>query len=38
VIAVCISAATAEALAPLSFRSVRVASQPNQESLLACLP
>jgi len=37
VMAVCISAATAEALAPLAFRSVRVAAQPNQDALLACL-
>jgi uroporphyrinogen-III synthase len=37
VMAVCISAATAEALAPLAFRSVRVAVQPNQDALLACL-
>jgi uroporphyrinogen-III synthase len=37
VIALCISTATAEALPPLTFRSVRVASQPNQDALLACL-
>ncbi len=37
VMAVCISAATAEALAPLTFRSVRVAAQPNQDALLDCL-
>jgi uroporphyrinogen-III synthase len=37
VMAVCISAATAEALSPLAFRSVRVAAQPNQDSILACL-
>jgi uroporphyrinogen-III synthase len=37
VMAVCISAATAEALQPLAFRSVRVASQPNQDALLDCL-
>ncbi|HTT98234.1 MAG TPA: uroporphyrinogen-III synthase [Rhizomicrobium sp.] len=37
VMAVCISNVTAEALAPLTFRSVRVAAEPNQDSLLACL-
>jgi len=37
VMAVCISAATAEALAPLAFRSVRVAAEPNQDALLDCL-
>ncbi|HVU20464.1 MAG TPA: uroporphyrinogen-III synthase [Rhizomicrobium sp.] len=37
VMAVCISAATAAALAPLTFRSVRVASAPNQDALLDCL-
>jgi len=37
VTAVCISAATAQALASLAFRSVRVASQPNQDALLDCL-
>jgi len=37
VMAMCISAATAEALAPLSFRSVRVAEKPNQDALLECL-
>jgi uroporphyrinogen-III synthase len=37
VMAVCISAATAEALQPLTFRSVRVAAQPNQDALLECL-
>jgi uroporphyrinogen-III synthase len=36
-IAVCISAATAKALAPCVFREVRIAAKPNQESLLACL-
>jgi uroporphyrinogen-III synthase len=37
VMAVCISTATAEALVPLAFRSVRVAPAPNQDALLACL-
>jgi uroporphyrinogen-III synthase len=37
VMAVCISAATAEALQPLAFGSVRVATQPNQDALLGCL-
>ena len=37
VIAVCISAATAEALSPLNFKGIRVAAHPNQDSLLACL-
>lgn len=37
VIAVCISESTAAALAPLSFREVRIASAPNQNALLACL-
>jgi uroporphyrinogen-III synthase len=37
VIAVCISASTAAALAPLEFREVRIASEPNQIALLACL-
>lgn len=37
VIAVCISDSTAAALAPLSFREIRVASAPNQNALLACL-
>jgi uroporphyrinogen-III synthase len=36
-IAVCISEATATALAPLAFREVRVASEPNQIAVLACL-
>jgi uroporphyrinogen-III synthase len=36
-IAVCISAATAAALAPLNFAAVRVAETPNQDALLACL-
>ncbi|MBV9992697.1 MAG: uroporphyrinogen-III synthase [Alphaproteobacteria bacterium] len=34
VIAVCISEATAKALAPLVFREVRVAAKPNQSALL----
>ena len=37
VIAVCISNATATALSPLAFREIRVAAQPNQHGLLACL-
>jgi uroporphyrinogen-III synthase len=37
VMAVCISAPTAEALTPLTFRSVCVAAQPNQDALLDCL-
>lgn len=37
VIAVCISESTAKALAPLSFREIRIASAPNQIALLACL-
>jgi uroporphyrinogen-III synthase len=37
VIAVAISAAAAEALKPLKFREVRVASAPNQDALLALL-
>ena len=37
VIAVCISDSTAAALAPLSFRAVRVAAAPNQIALLGCL-
>jgi uroporphyrinogen-III synthase len=37
VIAVCISEATAAALAPLAFREVRVAAEPNQFAVLACL-
>ncbi|MDE2499520.1 MAG: uroporphyrinogen-III synthase [Alphaproteobacteria bacterium] len=37
-IAVCISQAAANALAPLSFREIRVAARPNQDALLACLP
>ncbi|HWA04257.1 MAG TPA: uroporphyrinogen-III synthase [Rhizomicrobium sp.] len=36
-IAVCISRATADALAPLRFREVRIAEKPNQDSMLACL-
>ncbi len=36
-IAICISDATAAALAPLVFREIRIASRPNQEALLACL-
>jgi uroporphyrinogen-III synthase len=37
VVAAAISAATAEALKPLRFREVRVASAPNQDALLALL-
>ena len=36
-IAICISAATAAALAPLPFAQTRVANAPNQAALLACL-
>lgn len=36
-IALCISAATAGTLAPLAFREIRIAAQPNQDALLACL-
>jgi uroporphyrinogen-III synthase len=36
-IAICISAAAAAALAPLSFRDVRVAARPNQANLLKSL-
>ncbi len=36
-IGVCISRSTAEALAPLEFREVRIAAKPNQAALLACL-
>jgi uroporphyrinogen-III synthase len=37
ILACCISAAAAEALKPLRFREIRVASWPDQESLLALL-
>lgn len=37
VIAVCISASTAQALAGLRFADLRVAAAPNQDALLACL-
>jgi uroporphyrinogen-III synthase len=37
IIAACISEATAAALAPLAFREIRVASEPNQIAVLACL-
>ncbi len=37
ILACCISAATAAALGPLRFGEVRVASRPNQESLLVSL-
>jgi len=36
-IAVCISHAAAGALEPLVFQEIRVAAQPNQDGLLACL-
>jgi uroporphyrinogen-III synthase len=36
-IAVCISEATAAALAPLAFRETRVAREPNQQALLSLL-
>lgn len=36
-LAICISQATALALAPLSFHEVRVANAPNQAALLACI-
>jgi uroporphyrinogen-III synthase len=36
-VAVCISQATAEALAPLEFGQVAVAARPNQDALLDCL-
>ena len=36
-IAVCISRAAAGALAPLVFQEIRIAAQPNQDALLACL-
>jgi uroporphyrinogen-III synthase len=35
--AVCISAATAESLAPLAFSTIRIAHRPNQDALLARL-
>ena len=38
VTAIAISAAAAEALAPLPWRRIRVASRPNQDELLAQLP
>jgi uroporphyrinogen-III synthase len=37
VIAICISAATADALSPLTFREIRVAEKPNQDALLVRL-
>jgi uroporphyrinogen-III synthase len=37
VIAICISAAAAAALAPLSFRQLRLAAKPNQAALLKLL-
>jgi uroporphyrinogen-III synthase len=35
--AVCISQASADALAPLPFRDIAVSAKPNQESMLACV-
>ncbi|WP_417514782.1 uroporphyrinogen-III synthase [Minwuia sp.] len=35
--AICISERAAEALAPVTFREVRIADRPNQEALLRCL-
>lgn len=35
--AVCISKATAEALAPLSFRKIVIAARPNQDAMLAAV-
>jgi len=37
VIAVCISKAAAAALSPLVFAECRIAAEPNQDALLACL-
>lgn len=37
IIAVCISAATAKALAPLQFRELRIADKPNQDAVFAQL-
>jgi len=37
-VAFCISAATAEALTPLSFARLAVAGTPNQEAILALIP
>jgi uroporphyrinogen-III synthase len=37
ILACCIGAAAAEALAPLRFREIRIAPRPNQDSLLALL-
>ncbi len=37
ILACCIGAAAADALAPLQFREIRVAGRPNQDSLLALL-
>jgi len=36
-LALCISAATAAALMPLTFGETRIATAPNQSALLACL-
>jgi uroporphyrinogen-III synthase len=37
IIAICISPAAADALGPLTFAETRIAAEPNQEALLACL-
>jgi len=37
VVAVCIGKAAADALAPLRFKEIRVAAEPNQDAMLACL-
>lgn len=37
IIAICISAATAQALAPLQFREIRIAEKPNQDAVFARL-
>ena len=36
-VAICISRSAAEALAPLPFRAVRIAAEPNQDAMLDCL-
>ena len=33
--ALCISRATADALAPLSFAQIKIAARPNQDAMLA---
>jgi len=37
IVAVCISESAAAALSPLKFQEIRVAAEPNQDALLACL-